>query len=82
MSDAKRRTAGKLARHRARYTTGLVQHAAAFVIIGSFPGLLEALGPKDSDWSETMIIAWGFGFALHALTWLIDRLNLRARLAS
>ena len=60
------------ARKRAKYLTGLMWHAGAFVIINAFFWILDAWGAGGINWSYIITLVWGFGLAFHALAYYID----------
>ena len=67
------RTPEARARRRARYLSGLLWHAGAFLIINAFFWLLDfGLGSGGSHWAYWITLVWGFALAFHALAYSID----------
>jgi hypothetical protein len=75
-------TAEELAHRRAKYLTGLIWHAGAFVIINVFFWLLDLLvGEPGIQWSIWITVFWGFALAFHALAYVVDGRQLEERRA-
>jgi len=72
-------TAEERARRRAKYLSGLVWHAGAFLIINAFFWLLDIAGPGGVNWSFWITAAWGFALAFHALAYVVDGRQLEER---
>ena len=67
------------ARRRAKYLSGLIWHAGAFVIINAFFWILDlALGESGLQWSFWITAAWGFALAFHVLAYFVDGRQLEA----
>jgi hypothetical protein len=72
----------ELAQRRARYLSGLVWHAGAFVIINAFFWGLDLLvGEPGIQWAIWITVFWGFALAFHALAYLVDGRQLERRRA-
>lgn len=79
MLDADERLAE--ARHRARYTTGLMWHVGAYIIINGFFFAMDLfLGAEGVQWANWIAITWAFALAAHVLAWTIDGRGTEARL--
>lgn len=74
-------TPAQEAQARAKYLTGLIWHAGAFVIINVFLWLLDAWGPGGINWAYIITAAWAFALAFHALAWFVDGRQLERRKA-
>lgn len=81
MTVKERATPEQRAQERAKYLTGLMWHAGAFVIINSFFWLLDAAGEGGINWSFIITLAWGFALAFHALAYWIDGRQVEERKA-
>jgi 2TM domain len=69
-----------LARRRARYLTGLLWHAGAFLIINAFFWLLDfGLNYGQPHWAYWITFVWAVALAFHALAYLIDGRQLENR---
>jgi hypothetical protein len=65
---------------RAKYLTGLVWHAGAFVIINAFFWLLDlGLGQDGLQWAYWITAVWAFALAFHALAYYVDGRQLESR---
>ncbi len=70
------------ARERARYLTGLLWHAGAFVIINAFLWSLDLfLGQNGLQWAFWITAPWGLALAFHALAYFVDGRQLEDRKA-
>jgi hypothetical protein len=69
------------ARRRAKYLTGLMWHAGAFLIINAFFWILDIAGGGGLNWALWITGTWGFALAFHALAYYIDGRGLEARKA-
>lgn len=68
------------ARKRARYLTGLLWHAGAFLVINAFFWALDlGLGRGGVQWAFWITAAWGFALAFHALAYYVDGRGVEAR---
>lgn len=81
MSEAQS-TPQERARRRAKYLSGLVWHAGAFVIINVFFWILDAMGAGGVNWAFWITAAWGFALAFHALAYYVDGRDLEGRKAA
>ena len=72
-------TAEDRARSRARYLTGLLWHAGAFVIINAFFVLLDLVTGGGLTWALWIAAPWGFALAFHALAYAIDGRSIEDR---
>ncbi|MDH3498714.1 MAG: 2TM domain-containing protein [Acidimicrobiia bacterium] len=79
MTTTETQTAEERARRRAKYLSGLVWHAGAFLIINAFFWLLDIAGPGGVNWSFWITAAWGFALAFHALAYVVDGRQLEER---
>lgn len=79
MALAEKPTAEVRARQRAKYLTGLMWHAGAFVIINVFLWLLDAWGAGGINWAYIVTAAWGFALAFHAVAYWIDGRQIEER---
>lgn len=60
------------ARQRAKYLTGLMWHAGAFLVINVFFWILDyTVGAQGLQWAYWITLFWGFALAFHALAYLI-----------
>lgn len=73
------RTLEARARRRAKYLSGLIWHAGAFLIINAFFWILDAQGAGGVNWSIWITAAWGFALAFHVLAYLVDGRQLEER---
>ena len=72
MTGTQQLTPEAQARNRARYLTGLVWHAGAFLIINVFFWVMDlTLGASGLDWAPWITAVWGFALAFHALAYLV-----------
>jgi hypothetical protein len=70
----------ELARRRARYLTGLLWHAGAFLIINVFLWALDlTLAGGGLDWAYWITGVWALALAFHTLAYLIDGRALEER---
>lgn len=70
------------ARRRARYWSGLVWHAGAFLIINAFFWLMDmGLGQSGAQWWYWIAIPWAFALAFHGLAYYVDGRRLEDRAA-
>ena len=80
MARTEARTPEARAQRRAKYLSGLLWHAGAFVIINAFFWILDvALGPDGLNWAFWVTGVWGFALAFHALAYFVDGRGLEAR---
>jgi hypothetical protein len=57
---------------RARYLTGVMWHAGAFLIINVFFWVLDLLvGQAGVQWAYWITLFWGFALAFHVLAYLV-----------
>jgi hypothetical protein len=67
------------ARKRAKYLTGLMWHAGAFLIINAFFWIIDLAGPGGINWAFWITAAWGFALAFHALAYIVDGRQVEER---
>jgi hypothetical protein len=67
------------ARARARYTTGLLWHAGAFLIINAFFVLIDLMTGGGVNWALWIALPWGFALAFHTLAYAIDGRQVERR---
>jgi uncharacterized membrane protein YhaH (DUF805 family) len=68
------------AQRRAKYWTGLVWHAGAFLIINASFWILDlAIGQSGLQWAYWITALWGFALAFHALAYYVDGRQLEVR---
>jgi hypothetical protein len=68
------------ARKRARYLSGLLWHAGAFLIINAFFWILDvAVDGGGLDWAFWITGVWGFALAFHALAYFVDGRGVEER---
>lgn len=79
MANTETQTPEERARERAKYLSGLVWHAGAFLIINAFFWLLDIAGPGGVTWSFWITAAWGFALAFHVLAYIVDGRQLEER---
>jgi apolipoprotein N-acyltransferase len=72
MAQAEAQSLESRARRRARYLSGLLWHAGAFVIINGFFWILDVAGPGGVDWASWITCVWALALAFHGLAYLID----------
>lgn len=60
------------ARRRAKYLSGLIWHAGAYLIINAFFWFLDSQGAGGVNWSIWIAAGWGLALAFHALAYLVD----------
>ncbi len=73
-------TPGEQARRRARYLTGLMWHAGAFLIINAFFWVLDlGVGQSGLQWAYWITLFWGFALAFHTLAYIIDGRQVEER---
>lgn len=69
------------ARKRARYLTGMLWHAGAFLIVNVFLWLIDLYVQGGGlDWAFWVTAAWGFGLAFHALAYFVDGRQVEERM--
>ncbi|HZD87510.1 MAG TPA: 2TM domain-containing protein [Gaiellaceae bacterium] len=74
------RTPEARARRRARYFSGLLWHAGAFLLVNAFFWLLDlTLAGGGLDWAFWITAVWGFALTFHALAYYIDGRGLEER---
>jgi len=67
---------------RAKYLTGLLWHAGAFLIINAFFWILDgAVDGGGFDWAYWITGVWGFALAFHVLAYYVDGRGLEERKA-
>jgi uncharacterized RDD family membrane protein YckC len=77
------RTPEARAMERAKYLTGLLWHAGAFVIINGFFWFLDAfVGADGFQWAYWITLFWGFALAFHALAYFIQGRQMEERKAA
>jgi hypothetical protein len=81
MAEKQPLTPEERAAKRAKYLTGLMWHAGAFVIINAFFWLLDAWGEGGINWAYIITAAWGFALAFHALAYWVDGRQVEERKA-
>ena len=82
MVQTKAQTPEERARRRAKYLSGLLWHAGAFVIINAFFWILDlSVGQTGVQWAFWITGVWGFALAFHALAYLVDGRQLEERKA-
>jgi hypothetical protein len=70
------------AQRRAKYLTGLMWHAGAFLIINAFFWVLDLVVGQDGlQWSFWITIFWGVALAFHALAYLVAGRQVEERKA-
>ena len=70
------------AHQRARYLTGLLWHAGAFIIINGFFWILDLIvGAPGLQWAYWITLCWGLALAFHALAWAVDGRQVEERSA-
>lgn len=80
MSPSTPQTAEERARARARYLTGLLWHAGAFLIVNAFLWILDlTLAGGGLDWAFWITGAWGFALAFHVLAYLVQGRQVEER---
>lgn len=79
MADNKTLTSEQRAAKRAKYLTGLMWHAGAFVIINAFFWILDAWGEGGINWAYIITAVWGFALAFHALAYWVDGRQVEER---
>jgi hypothetical protein len=80
VTATKAQTSEERAERRAKYLSGLVWHAGAFIIINAFFWILDvAVGQSGLQWSFWITATWGFALAFHALAYVVDGRGLEAR---
>ncbi len=80
MAQAEMQTPEARALRRAKYLTGLLWHAGAFVIINAFFWIMDlGLGAEGLQWSFWITAGWGFALAFHALAYFVDGRQLQDR---
>jgi fatty acid desaturase len=68
------------ARKRARYFTGLLWHAGAFLIINAFFWILDlTLGAGGLQWAFWITGVWGFALAFHVLAYSVEGRGIEER---
>jgi hypothetical protein len=68
------------ARQRARYLSGLLWHAGAFLIINAFFWILDlGVGQAGLQWAYWITLVWGFALAFHALAYYVDGRGVQER---
>jgi hypothetical protein len=68
------------ARKRARYLSGLLWHAGAFLIINAFFWILDlGVGRAGLQWAFWTTACWGFALAFHALAYYVDGRGVQER---
>lgn len=68
------------ARKRARYLSGLLWHAGAFLIINVFFWILDlGVGQDGLQWAFWITAFWGFALAFHALAYYVDGRGVQER---
>ncbi len=71
------------ARERAKYLSGLIWHAGAFLIINVFFWAMDlGIGREGLNWSFWITGAWGLALAFHALAYIVDGRQLEERKAA
>ena len=71
----------QMAQRRAKYTTGLLWHVGAFIIINGFFWLLDLFVGQDGvQWAPWITAFWGLALLFHILAWLIDGRQVERRL--
>jgi hypothetical protein len=74
------RTPEAWARRRAKYLSGLLWHAGAFLIINAFFWILDlTLAGGGLDWAYWITLFWGVALAFHALAWYVDGRGVEER---
>jgi hypothetical protein len=64
----------------AKYLTGLVWHAGAFVVINAFFWILDLwVGAGGLQWAFWITLFWGFALAFHALAYFVAGRQLEER---
>ena len=79
MAQVEVETPEERARKRAKYLSGLVWHAGAFLIINVFFWILDIAGAGGVQWAFWVTAAWAFALAFHALAYLVDGRQLEER---
>lgn len=80
MTGTQTPTAEQRARERAKYLSGLIWHAGAFVIINAFFWILDlTVGAAGVQWAFWITLFWGFALAFHALAYIVDGRQLEER---
>ena len=79
MAQTKALTPQERAQKRAKYLSGLIWHAGAFVIINAFFWILDGVGAGGINWSPWITVFWGFALAFHALAYFVDGRQLEER---
>jgi 2TM domain len=68
------------ARKRARYLSGLLWHAGAFLIVNAFFWVLDlGVGQGGLQWAFWITAVWGFALAFHALAYYVDGRGVEER---
>ena len=81
MNERDGRNDQELALQRAKYLTGVLWHAGAFVIINVFFWVLDLItGQSGLQWAYWISLFWGFALLFHVLAWLIDGRQMERRL--
>jgi hypothetical protein len=74
------RTPEEQARRRAKYLSGLIWHAGAFVIVNAFLWTLDlGLARGGPHWAFWITGVWMFGLAFHALAYYVDGRGIEER---
>ena len=79
MLPTEKQTPEARARQRARYLSGLLWHAGAFLIVNAFFWILDLAGGGGLDWAFWITGFWGLALAFHALAYLVDGRGLEER---
>ena len=66
------RTPEERARQRMKDYTGVLWHAATFVIVNGFLWLLDITQGDGVNWAYWITIFWGIGLVFHIAWYLID----------
>ncbi len=75
-------TSAERAQRRAKYLTGLLWHAGAFLVINAFFWILDlALGEGGLQWAYWITLFWGFALAFHALAYFVAGRQVEERKA-
>lgn len=81
MADSTGLSDEQLALRRAKYTTGLLWHVGAFVIINGMFWFMDLWADPGLQWAFWITVFWGIGLLFHLLAWFIDGRQVERRLA-
>ena len=72
MAEPEPSTPEERAQKRAEEYSGLMWHAATYLIVNAFLWFIDIAGGGGVEWAYWVSIPWGIGFAFHAASYYID----------